>query len=525
MPALLTRTGTRATPPYSGQSTTRAPRRHGRMVPPGERGRGTSAPGPYTSGATRTTRVALEEDAPAPMAEEIAPLPEPPTPAGVLASVKIGSEWTGGGPDGRSGGAGGDPGGGRGGQGIGARVPGGARRPVGERVPDRRARPWRRGVARRRGGRGPEGDGPLPPGRRGGQPAARQDRRGRPGVEGQLPHGPRGRPRRSHGLGPVERRHPGPPARCLPPRLPAAGPRRRVGRARRRRRRPRLLPRRTRRDRPHPGRLRGRRGTPRTTAGRGPPRGEARHTVWALEGIAQMHRNTGAYDRAHALFAEAAEIAERAEDHRGWAWALRGMADVVSVRDGDVAQALSLLTRAEAACRAMDLRGALAFNHKMRGNVLYRASRYEEAHDLYTQALAEFRDMTEPRGPPSPASDWPRHAPGWVATAPRPPPNSPPCATSSTASASTTPARWWTRRRPNWAWGPCPAPGRRRPRRRPTPTAPRRCAPPTWRACDEPRRPDRAPRPRSPLAAPGRPSPGLRPTPPGPTPSSHAAGN
>lgn len=127
-------------------------------------------------------------------------------------------------------------------------------------------------------------------------------------------------------------------------------------------------------------------------------RGEARHTVWALEGIAQMHRNTGAYDRAHALFAEAAEIAERAEDHRGWAWALRGMADVVSVRDGDVAQALALLTRAEAACQAMDLRGALAFNHKMRGNVLYRAYRYEEARDLYTRALAEFRDMTEPRG-------------------------------------------------------------------------------------------------------------------------------
>ncbi|MEU0638413.1 tetratricopeptide repeat protein [Streptomyces albidoflavus] len=127
-------------------------------------------------------------------------------------------------------------------------------------------------------------------------------------------------------------------------------------------------------------------------------RGEARHTVWALEGIAQMHRNTGAYDRAHALFAEAAEIAERAEDHRGWAWALRGMADVVSVRDGDVAQALALLTRAEAACQAMDLRGALAFNHKMRGNVLYRAGRYEEARDLYTRALAEFRDMTEPRG-------------------------------------------------------------------------------------------------------------------------------
>ncbi|MCP9958109.1 tetratricopeptide repeat protein [Streptomyces sudanensis] len=127
-------------------------------------------------------------------------------------------------------------------------------------------------------------------------------------------------------------------------------------------------------------------------------RGEARHTVWALEGIAQMHRNTGAYDRALALFEEAAEIAGRADDRRGRAWALRGIADVVSVRDGDVERALRLLSEAEAACRDMRLSGALAYNRKMRGNVLYRAGRYEEARDAYTRALEEFRAMGEPRG-------------------------------------------------------------------------------------------------------------------------------
>ncbi|MCF4137005.1 tetratricopeptide repeat protein [Streptomyces sp. Tue 6430] len=127
-------------------------------------------------------------------------------------------------------------------------------------------------------------------------------------------------------------------------------------------------------------------------------RGEARHTVWALEGIAQMHRNSGDFDTAHALFQEAAEISARAEDRRGHAWALRGLADVVSVRDGDTEGALALLTEAETACRAMDLTGALAYNHKMRGNVLYRAARYAEARDLYEQALAEFGAMSEPRG-------------------------------------------------------------------------------------------------------------------------------
>ncbi|MGI5423350.1 tetratricopeptide repeat protein [Streptomyces sp. CA-179760] len=127
-------------------------------------------------------------------------------------------------------------------------------------------------------------------------------------------------------------------------------------------------------------------------------RGEARHTVWALEGIAQMHRNTGDYDTAYALFEESAEIAARADDRRGHAWALRGLADVVSVRDGDTERALELLSEAETACRAMRLSSALAYNHKMRGNVLYRAGRYAEARDLYVQALAEFREMSEPRG-------------------------------------------------------------------------------------------------------------------------------
>ncbi|WP_328869097.1 tetratricopeptide repeat protein [Streptomyces sp. NBC_00287] len=127
-------------------------------------------------------------------------------------------------------------------------------------------------------------------------------------------------------------------------------------------------------------------------------RGEARHTVWALEGIAQIHRNTGSYDTAYALFEEAAEIAARAEDRRGHAWALRGLADIVSVRDGDTERALTLLSEAEAICRAMNLSSALAYNHKMRGNVLYRAGRYAEARELYEQALAEFRAMSEPRG-------------------------------------------------------------------------------------------------------------------------------
>ncbi|WP_019545918.1 tetratricopeptide repeat protein [Streptomyces sulphureus] len=127
-------------------------------------------------------------------------------------------------------------------------------------------------------------------------------------------------------------------------------------------------------------------------------RGEARHTVWALEGIAQMHRNTGSYDTALALFEEAAETAGTADDVRGRAWALRGIADVVSVRDGDAERALALLSEAELDCRRMNLPSALAYNHKMRGNVLYRAGRYPEARDTYIHALDEFSSMDEPRG-------------------------------------------------------------------------------------------------------------------------------
>ncbi|NEA98294.1 tetratricopeptide repeat protein [Streptomyces sp. SID13726] len=127
-------------------------------------------------------------------------------------------------------------------------------------------------------------------------------------------------------------------------------------------------------------------------------RGEARHTVWALSGIAQMHRNTGSYDTALAMFEEAARITAVADDRRGHAWALRGLADLASVRDGDTERALTLLSEAEEICREMNLSSALAYNHKMRGNVLYRDRRYPEARDLYEQALTEFRAMSEPRG-------------------------------------------------------------------------------------------------------------------------------
>ncbi|MGX5185319.1 tetratricopeptide repeat protein [Streptomyces avermitilis] len=127
-------------------------------------------------------------------------------------------------------------------------------------------------------------------------------------------------------------------------------------------------------------------------------RGEARHTVWALEGIAQIHRNTGSYDTAYAMFEEAAAIAAGAEDRRGHAWALRGLADIVSVRDRDPERALALLGEAEVSCQEMNLVSALAYNHKMRGNVLYRAGRYAEAREVYAQALAEFDGMSEPRG-------------------------------------------------------------------------------------------------------------------------------
>ncbi|MET3987977.1 tetratricopeptide repeat protein [Streptomyces sp. PvR034] len=126
-------------------------------------------------------------------------------------------------------------------------------------------------------------------------------------------------------------------------------------------------------------------------------RGEARHTVWALEGIAQMHRGTGSFDTALALFEEAAEIAGTAGDDRGRAWALRGIADVRSAC-GETDSALALLSEAELICREIQLVSALAYNLKMRGNVLYRAGRYPEAEECYAEALREFRAMDEPRG-------------------------------------------------------------------------------------------------------------------------------
>ncbi|MFF1381737.1 tetratricopeptide repeat protein [Streptomyces sp. NPDC058308] len=129
----------------------------------------------------------------------------------------------------------------------------------------------------------------------------------------------------------------------------------------------------------------------------GRARGEARHMVWAMTGIAQMHRNSGDHAKALELFEESVRIATGADDARGRAWSLRGVADVLSLR-GEPDRALALLSEAEEVCRAMDLASALAYNHKMRGNVLYRAGRFATAEETYAVALEEFDAMGEPRG-------------------------------------------------------------------------------------------------------------------------------
>ncbi|EQD85020.1 hypothetical protein N599_16970 [Saccharopolyspora erythraea D] len=126
-------------------------------------------------------------------------------------------------------------------------------------------------------------------------------------------------------------------------------------------------------------------------------RGESRHIVWALEGLAQIDRFAGDLDSAWNRFEEAARTAEESGDERGHAWALRGLADVSSLR-GDHDQALLLLSQAEQTCRQMDLSSALAYNRKMRGNVLFRASWYGEASRTYRDAREKFRAIGEPRG-------------------------------------------------------------------------------------------------------------------------------
>lgn len=124
---------------------------------------------------------------------------------------------------------------------------------------------------------------------------------------------------------------------------------------------------------------------------------EPRHIVWALEGLAQIDRNTGDLDSAASRFQEAGTTAFESGDERGYAWALRGVADVLSLR-GEASEALRLLSQAEQLCRRMDLSNALAYNRKMRANVLFRASWYSEAARIYSEVHESFQALKEPRG-------------------------------------------------------------------------------------------------------------------------------
>lgn len=126
-------------------------------------------------------------------------------------------------------------------------------------------------------------------------------------------------------------------------------------------------------------------------------RGECRHIVWSLEGLAQIDRQEGDMSAARERFAEAQCVAEEGGDDRGNAWALRGMADVSSLF-GEHEEALRLLTRGERICRDMRMDSALAYNRKMRGNVLFRACWHGEAARVYEDACQRFEELHEPRG-------------------------------------------------------------------------------------------------------------------------------
>ena len=65
---------------------------------------------------------------------------------------------------------------------------------------------------------------------------------------------------------------------------------------------------------------------------------------------------------------------------------------------GDSAEALTLLSRAEQICREMNLASALAYNRKMRGNVLFRANWYSEAARTYRGARELFSKAGDSRG-------------------------------------------------------------------------------------------------------------------------------
>ncbi|MFF2477214.1 hypothetical protein [Streptomyces sp. NPDC058066] len=121
--------------------------------------------------------------------------------------------------------------------------------------------------------------------------------------------------------------------------------------------------------------------------------------AWALWSGGTLARQCGSLRLARRLLGHAVTLAAESDDRlaHGRAWSLRGVADVLSVR-GEPDRALALLSEAEGICRAMDLASALAYNHKMRANVLYRDGRYEAARDTYASTLAEFRALHEPRG-------------------------------------------------------------------------------------------------------------------------------
>lgn len=171
-------------------------------------------------------------------------------------------------------------------------------------------------------------------------------------------------------------------------------------------------------------------------------RNEPRHIVWALEELAQTDRSTGDLVSAWRLFEEASRTAESAGAERGHAWALRGLADITSLR-GDYRKALLLLSQAERICRDMDLASALACNRKMRGNVLFRVGWYDEAARIYQDAEQKFQNIGETRGIALARLGWLKSAHRLGRSCPESIEDIRGCGIRWRATNSATPGRWW----------------------------------------------------------------------------------
>jgi tetratricopeptide (TPR) repeat protein len=123
-----------------------------------------------------------------------------------------------------------------------------------------------------------------------------------------------------------------------------------------------------------------------------------RGIVWAFEGIAQIHKNTGRYTSALSLFIKAKDLARASCDYRGLGYALKGIGECQHTIDRQDKGGLTNIYASVLLFESLQFNIGSGYAMKAYADALYGAGEIYESFAAYQDANKIFLNIKNLRG-------------------------------------------------------------------------------------------------------------------------------